>query len=62
MIVISIILSCIGVKKMDSLIVLVIYLVPALFIVWFMVSVVSLLREQNQLLRQLINKINKEDH
>lgn len=36
-----------------------IYGVPAITIIWFMISVVTALRERNELLRILISKLDK---
>lgn len=35
------------------------YGVPIAFILWFMISVVSALREKNKLLREIIKKLDK---
>ncbi|BDH61768.1 hypothetical protein MTP04_18980 [Lysinibacillus sp. PLM2] len=36
------------------------YIVPVLIVLWFMISVVSALRENNEILRELINKIEEK--
>lgn len=47
---------------MSSIISFIFVIVPALIIIWFMVSVVSSLREQNSLLQELIKTLkNKEE-
>ncbi len=42
------------------LITMLFYIVPVLIVLWFMISVVSALRENNEILRELINKIEEK--
>ncbi|WP_156962306.1 hypothetical protein [Ureibacillus massiliensis] len=45
---------------MVILITMLFYIVPVLIVLWFMISVVSALRENNEILRELINKIEEK--
>ncbi|WP_199677357.1 hypothetical protein [Lysinibacillus yapensis] len=44
---------------MDIVAAFIFYVIPALFIIWFMVNMVSAQRERNALLKELIAKIEK---
>lgn len=45
----------------DMLILSLIYSIPLLMVIWFMISVVSSLREQNKILKEIAKKLNREE-
>lgn len=47
--------------KVEEIVVVLIYLVPLLITLWFMVNIVSSFRDQNKILRQIANKLEHLD-
>lgn len=51
-----------GVTYLDMIIAFIFYVIPALFIIWFMVSIVSAQRERNAILREIVEKLDAKNN
>ncbi|SOC06083.1 hypothetical protein SAMN05880501_104183 [Ureibacillus xyleni] len=47
---------------MEIVVAFIFYVIPALFIIWFMVSIVSAQRERNTILREIVEKLEAKNN